>query len=421
MKRERHISNMKVRAVGASRAMLMAMLAAFAATAMAVACAESGEAPPNIEPDASSSIEIPDSGADRPDTETDVDAGCAEPDSSKCTTAPEPCEDVDWCPSTTPADPRRALTAVWGTSKNDVWAVGSAGTILHFDGSDWKSASVDTTRTLFSVGGSGPDDVWVVGTYGTLYHGPGFDAGTANWKAVPIVFYAGAAEKTLTSVWGASPDDIWIAGESLKIPSEAKAASQYRIKSLDGGFGWEAISPCATCTFVSSVWGTSPSDVWSVGQGGKTFHTSVARPVDGGDGDAGIVDAGGAVAPGWIGIDSQTKQDLLAVWGSSKDDIWTVGRRGTIRRYLAGAPSWEVVQAGATEDLHGVWGSAEDDVWVVGDYGTILHFDGTGWQISKAALPVGVKPHLYGVWGSAKDDVWIVGEGIVLHFTGAKK
>ncbi|MDF2697066.1 MAG: hypothetical protein K0S65_5449, partial [Labilithrix sp.] len=120
-------------------------------------------------------------------------------------------------------------------------------------------------------------------------------------------------------------------------------------------------------------------------------------------------------------VSSESTEDLRAVWGSRRDDVWAVGRRGTVRRYRDETTEGEVVASGMTEDLHAVWGSAPNDVWAVGDYGTILHFDGTKWQSSTAALPVGRKPHLYGVWGSAENDVWIVGEGIVLHFTGAKK
>ncbi len=246
--------------MGASRAMLAATLAAFAATATALACAESADDPKGLTPD-DASIALPDSGAWQLDAQGDADAGCSSPDPAHCVTTEDPCESADWCPAKTPADPRRALTSVWGTSKNDVWVVGSAGTIIHFDGTEWKSTSVETTRTLFSVGGSGPDDVWIVGTYGTIYHGPGFDAGTANWKHTPIIPYTSGSERTLSHVWSASPDDIWITGELLRIPGQTKAATQYRKKVVNGVVGWEAISPRASCTFMSSVWGTSPSDV----------------------------------------------------------------------------------------------------------------------------------------------------------------
>lgn len=412
MGNEREVSNMNVRSTSASRALFAATLAAAAATSVVVACAESSEEQQDPRPDAQL-IEVPSSDAaveaEPSDAGPDADAGC---DSAFC--APITCEGVDWCPEETPADPRRAFTSVWGSSKSDVWAVGSAGAVLHFDGTAWKDSSVPTTRTLFSVGGSGPNDVWIVGTYGTIYHGPKFVAGTAQWESMPIVPYTGAEEKLLSSVWSPSPDEVWLAGESLKIPGQKKAATQYRGRVADdGGVAWQAMAPCASCALIAKVWGTSASDIWSVGQQGEAYRTAAAQP-----GDA---DAGDAAVPVWVDVSSPSTEDLQAVWGSSKDDVWAVGRRGTLRRYHDQATEAETVAAGTTEDLHAVWGSAANDVWAVGDFGTILHFDGTTWQSSTAALPVGRKPHLYGVWGSAADDVWIVGEAIVLHFTGAKK
>ncbi|HMA96459.1 MAG TPA: hypothetical protein VKP30_27425, partial [Polyangiaceae bacterium] len=33
--------------------------------------------------------------------------------------------------------PTNTLNAAWGSSADDVWAVGEVGTILHFDGTQW--------------------------------------------------------------------------------------------------------------------------------------------------------------------------------------------------------------------------------------------------------------------------------------------
>jgi hypothetical protein len=43
---------------------------------------------------------------------------------------------------------------VWGSSGSDVFAVGSNGTILHYDGSSWSSMTSGTSAWLFGVGGS---------------------------------------------------------------------------------------------------------------------------------------------------------------------------------------------------------------------------------------------------------------------------
>ena len=59
-----------------------------------------------------------------------------------------------------------------------------------------------------------------------------------------------------------------------------------------------------------------------------------------------------------------------------------------------------------------MWGSTSNDVWTVGDGGTILHWDGTAWS----AFVGGTTKSLSGVWGSASNDVWTVGAGgTILH------
>ena len=62
--------------------------------------------------------------------------------------------------------------SVWGSGASDVWAVGDSGTILHWDGSAWTSASSGTTFALFGVWGSGANDVWAVGDDTILERSP---------------------------------------------------------------------------------------------------------------------------------------------------------------------------------------------------------------------------------------------------------
>ena len=38
--------------------------------------------------------------------------------------------------------------SVWGSAKNDVWSVGGAGTLQHWDGSSWSSRDGGTTWLL---------------------------------------------------------------------------------------------------------------------------------------------------------------------------------------------------------------------------------------------------------------------------------
>ena len=71
--------------------------------------------------------------------------------------------------------------------------------------------------------------------------------------------------------------------------------------------------------------------------------------------------------------------------------------------------------SGTLADLTSVWGAARDDVYAVGKDGTVLRWDGVRW--SRLAVPT--DRAIFGVWGSGADDVYLVGSGgLVLHGTG---
>jgi hypothetical protein len=55
------------------------------------------------------------------------------------------------------------LYAVWGSASNDVWAVGTNGLILHWDGTQWLTVPSGTTENLYGIAGTASDDVWAAG------------------------------------------------------------------------------------------------------------------------------------------------------------------------------------------------------------------------------------------------------------------
>lgn len=57
----------------------------------------------------------------------------------------------------------RALFKVWGTASNNVYAVGSKGIILHYDGTAWRQQLSGTARDLISLWGTGPNEILIAG------------------------------------------------------------------------------------------------------------------------------------------------------------------------------------------------------------------------------------------------------------------
>ena len=60
---------------------------------------------------------------------------------------------------------------IWGSSRSDVYAVGTSGNILHFDGQSWQSVNSGTSESLYAVWGDGAGRVFAVGGHGTILHG----------------------------------------------------------------------------------------------------------------------------------------------------------------------------------------------------------------------------------------------------------
>jgi len=79
--------------------------------------------------------------------------------------------------------PLRNYSAIWGASSTDVFAVGTSGTIQHYDGAGWGSMSSGTTNDLYGVWGTSTSDVFAVGDSGTILTTTGLRG--RRWRAAP--------------------------------------------------------------------------------------------------------------------------------------------------------------------------------------------------------------------------------------------
>ncbi len=117
------------------------------------------------------------------------------------------CSSGNWC-WYNPLPQGNTLRAIWGSSGNDIWASGDAGTLLHYDGANWSSPTptgMATTQDLYGLYGTSDSDAWAVGTGGALVRWDGSD-----WKATP---QSGVTtNQTLRSVWGSAANDYWAVG-----------------------------------------------------------------------------------------------------------------------------------------------------------------------------------------------------------------
>ena len=108
----------------------------------------------------------------------------------------------------------KTLDGIWGSSAQDVFAVGADGLIMHYDGTAWKQMTSGTAKWLFGVWGSSAQRVFAVGTYGTIlqYNGSTWSqmsCGTTNilrgvWVRMSTLSENTARSFTMTAHPGAS-------------------------------------------------------------------------------------------------------------------------------------------------------------------------------------------------------------------------
>ena len=170
--------------------LLLSVPASLSIAVVAVACASEGEVAPE-QPQEPQVIQPPDGGtanaaATDGDSAAPVDGGIV-PGGS--------CSDSDICSVDLPLEAPVSLTSVWGSGPSDVWSVGTAGTILHYDGTKWERADLEaqdagTAFTLRAVWLDGPNDVWIADG-ARIRHSNGWNGPTGTeWQ---IYSYAATA------------------------------------------------------------------------------------------------------------------------------------------------------------------------------------------------------------------------------------
>ena len=82
----------------------------------------------------------------------------------------------------------KSLYSVAMVSASEGWAVGEAGTILHYTGGSWQSVTSPTTKNLYSVAMVSGSEGWAIGDSGTILHytGDSWHGGVTSPTTVPL-------------------------------------------------------------------------------------------------------------------------------------------------------------------------------------------------------------------------------------------
>jgi hypothetical protein len=262
--------------------------------------------------------------------------------------------------------PVATLHGVWGSAPDDMFAVGEAGTILHYDGREVSHLPTTVDTTLFDVWGSGPDSAWAVGARGRVVRWDG-----VSWKE----FRGNAStDRDFFAVFTATSGDVWIGGDLNAL---------FRIVGEEPSF--VAVPGLPEGIAVRDIHGTAPDDIWAVAGG---FSPELLRQftfVSHFDGRS------------WSDAESipmLTSDPIWRVWALAPNDVWL--RLGPARLEDYGNP----------RGLDGF------------EY---AHFDGQTWSPVRVPLPIpddiwmfgDVPPISFqgppmGSFAFGRDDVWTV-------------
>jgi hypothetical protein len=347
--------------------------------------------------------------------------------------------------------PNISLHAMHGKQPDDLWAVGDAGAMLHWDGKEWSSRTPITSFGLRTVWANASDDVWAAGERGALLH---FDG--TSWRA-----HEAGSTVAFDALWGAAQDDVWAAGWDGLSHWDGQAWEHVATPDLPQGqsvdhlWGSSATDIWATSShdtllrwngstwqrqnvgfkleaFLGNVTGTGPNDVWlfqrswyahfdgsrwSRTDWGSDFSPSFGQVTPNGT----VWLLGGAKTRywdgrSWVSASTARPRRALSLFAVDDDHVYTVGEYATIHRWSGDTWQQESPTPPNPQHYGDIWFESDDRAWIVGDYGAIRHWDGSTWEEHQS----GTLAQLFAVTGSASDDVWAAGEGgTLLHFDGS--
>jgi hypothetical protein len=339
------------------------------------------------------------------------------------------------------------LFDVWGRSPSDVYVVGAAGTIGHYDGTTW--SAVDTglsvTQDLVAIDGNESGSLAVVGT-GTLIIFDGsswkqFDDAALVGKVLQdvrlwgdqgitvgdgsairfdstVVLEDKAVSKDLKTLGGPSINNVYAFGElpgglhydgtswrHVEIPTQhgrfravwshgkdvlALSGSGVLYRSEGSHYSYADTDPIQHVRY-DVAWGTSATSAWfgSRDFGGGIFHY---------DGRT---------------LTRRVNAFIFDIWGTGPNNMYAAGLLSAWRNTGSG---WVNISRNLNPMSPGtVFGSADNDVWFGGWQGALQHWDGNTWHFHASKT----EETFWCGWSASETLAFAAGEeGVIRRWDG---
>ncbi len=286
------------------------------------------------------------------------------------------------------------LNGINGLSGSIIYAVGSGGTILKYDGTSWTPQASGTTWNLHRVWAVRDNNIYAVGDYRGIFRSNGSTWSKIHSQATnyPLYGIGGPDANNGKMIAIGKNNTIWV----LFVPS------YYNV--LDGGEN----------SFRSQEQHEHSNDLMGCFYMEKDQNVVIV----GTKGFIGYYDGYDFWGHNDLNTySSPVSSTLRAVWGVDSNNFFAVGDGGVIVRRLNGG-SITKMTSNTTQLLYGVWGTSMNNVYAVGAGGTVMRFNGSAW--SKVTVPT--TQTLLGIWGANGNEIYVTGAGgTILKYTGSQE
>lgn len=303
--------------------------------------------------------------------------GTGDPGTTTTTGTTDTAQADGWAP-VLEDDDRGAFLSVWGPSADDVWIVGGqpeTGVVLRGSGDTFTEQPLpEGTPLLNWVHGTAEDDVWVGGLAGTLLH----------WNGTDWTDHTLEIEEAIWGVYARSATEVYAVGGDSAYGGSTAVAQAF------DGTTWQALAIPPELDGLENLFKVHDdgTDIWMVGYRGAAMRGSaaggfVAAPTgtsadlvtaNRSPGEGPMVVVGGrgtgvVFEPDGSGGLTQVATAIAGLSGVQvfpSGEAVVVGELGYIGRYTVGSGTVVDDDVLTQDVLHAAWGTAGDSVYAVG-------------------------------------------------------
>jgi hypothetical protein len=290
------------------------------------------------------------------------------------------------------------------SSDNDItqlnaWAVGDAGTIVMWDGSEWQTVESPTAMNLYSVAFNEANNGWAVGgneNEGVILH---YNGTWSEWSQISFTGFTDAYDTVNDTLYAVtiSSDGMngWIVGAG-------------GVTLNWDGSTWFGLMGASADTMRGVAMAHGSTEAWAVGDAGTIMHWTGTE---------------------WAEMTSPTNLPLYAIQMVSPTQGWAAGGSNNDGAVLQlSGTTWEPV----TNFIFGAEGESQSTVdstiysislgnansaWACGSNGLVMYWTGENWECNANIASGNLKG--ISMVHDTVNQAWVVGDGgVIMAFNG---